>query len=280
MREIGIRAASGALYIAVVVAAILLGSYFYGALFLLFALGSMNEFYTLARRHTPYRPNAIVGLLAGVIFYVGVFVAVGHTSLPFFEALMFGAKFCALCIALLAFLLPAIQVFSKHPTPVQNWALTVLGWLYIMLPFTLAPVLPKLGNAETTWQLLLFPIIMVWINDTGAYCVGRLWGRHKLLERVTPSKTIEGFIGGVALTALSGLLFVRFVSVGSVCQWVGLGVLIALLSVLGDLVESQLKRSIDVKDSGRFLPGHGGFLDRFDSMLFALMGAAGFFILL
>lgn len=284
MNELLKRSISGALYVIVVVLAVYFGvkyniPYLYGALFLLFMGGAMYEFYRLVRCHSESRPNWAVGLVAGVLFYVGVFIAVYAPGMMSFSAWVLGAQLCATSLAVLLVLAPALQIFSSHATPIQNWGTSCLGWLYIAVPFSMVSLLPKLGDVYTTWEMLLFPIIMVWVNDTGAYVAGRLWGRHKLFERVSPTKTVEGFVAGVVLTVAAGLVMSYFVTWGNKALWMGLGLLVALLAVLGDLVESQLKRSVGMKDSGKFLPGHGGFLDRFDSLLFAIIGAASFYML-
>lgn len=284
MSELVKRSVSGALYVVVVVLAVYFGTklnfpYLYGVLFLLMMAGTMHEFYHLARSHSANRPNWAVGLAAGILFYVGVFIAVYAPGMMSFRAWMLGAQFCAASLAVLLVVAPALQIFSSHATPIQNWGILCLGWLYIAVPFSMVSLLPWLGDVYTTWQMLLFPVIMVWVNDTGAYVAGRLLGRHKLIERISPGKTVEGFVGGVVLTVAAGLCMSYFATWGNAVLWMGLGLVVALLAVLGDLIESQLKRSLGVKDSGKFLPGHGGFLDRFDSLLFAIIGAASFYML-
>lgn len=284
MSEILKRTLSGAAYVLTVVLAVYFGSvfdlpYIYGVLFLLLMVGTMYEFYHLVTVHTSNRPNWVLGLVSGILLFVGVFIAVYAPGMMSFKAWMVGGKLCAASLALLLLVAPAIQIFSSHATPIQNWGTACLGWLYIAVPFSMASLLPRLGDIKTTWQMLLFPIIMVWVNDTGAYLVGRWLGKHKLIERVSPGKTVEGFIGGVLFTVLVSLVMSYFASWGSGLVWIGLGVVVSLFAVVGDLVESQLKRSLLVKDSGKFLPGHGGFLDRFDSLLFALVGAASYYML-
>lgn len=284
MSELVKRTVSGAAYVISVVLAIYLGSlydapYIYGAMFLLFMVGTMHEFYSLIAKHTAHHPNWMLGVVAGALFFIGIFIAVNRLGMMSLRAWVLGAQFCAGALVVLLLVIPAVQLFSLHSTPIQNWGTACLGWLYIAVPFSMVSVLPILGNPRATWQMLLFPIVMVWVNDTGAYVVGRLVGHRKLIERISPKKTVEGFVGGVVLTVIAGWIMSFFVGWGSGVLWMLLGLVVALLAVLGDLVESQLKRSLDVKESGNFLPGHGGFLDRFDSLLFALVGAASYYML-
>ena len=284
MSELVKRTVSGAAYVISVVLAVYLGSlydapYIYGAMFLLFMVGTMHEFYSLIAKHTAHHPNWMLGVVAGALFFIGIFIAVNRLGMMSLRAWVLGAQFCAGALVVLLLVIPAVQLFSLHSTPIQNWGTACLGWLYIAVPFSMVSVLPILGNPRATWQMLLFPIVMVWVNDTGAYLVGRWLGKHKLIERVSPGKTVEGFIGGVLFTVLASLVMSYFASWGSGLVWIGLGVVVSLFAVVGDLVESQLKRSLLVKDSGKFLPGHGGFLDRFDSLLFALVGAASYYML-
>ena len=124
--------------------------------------------------------------------------------------------------------------------------------------------------------LVLMMFVMIWLNDTGAYCVGSLFGRHRLCERLSPKKSWEGFWGGMAFCIIAGAVCC-FINNGwsmasegcaiSLVKWVGLGMLVSLMSTWGDLFESLIKRSLGVKDSGHLIPGHGGILDRIDSLL-------------
>lgn len=125
----------------------------------------------------------------------------------------------------------------------------------------------RLSFPNTFWLLPIFTLI--WLNDTGAYLVGSLFGKHKLLERVSPNKTWEGSIGGMVITLIGSYCYsLLFPEVASVWEWMGFGLLIVFFGTYGDLFESFIKRSCGVKDSGNILPGHGGMLDRIDSLLF------------
>lgn len=278
-RELLQRGVFGALYIAVMVMAIVLGPYVASGLFLVLSLCTLYEFYLLVRSHTQYRPQVLFGMVAGLLMFVAVFVATHQPGMRFLDGLMLGAVLFALSFGVLLALLPFWLLYHRGTTPIANWGITILGCLYISLSFSLVSVLYVLGPAGESYKLVLYPLILVWVNDTGAYCVGNLIGKHKLIERISPTKTWEGFAGGLVLTILVGVLLSMFIPGASKLVWGALGLLVGLLAVLGDLVESLIKRSLGVKDSGRFLPGHGGFLDRFDSVIFALMGSSVFFFI-
>ncbi len=116
---------------------------------------------------------------------------------------------------------------------------------------------------------LLCFFILVWINDSGAYLVGVNFGRHKLFERISPKKTIEGFVGGIVSSIIAAIIISNVCEYGSLPVWIAAALVVSVFGTAGDLIESMLKRSQNIKDSGKFLPGHGGILDRFDAALFS-----------
>lgn len=165
-----------------------------------------------------------------------------------------------------------------HPQPFVNIALTWAGALYLAVPLGLLFFLAFPGNAfagalaEHSFSGLpvLGLVLLIWAADTGAYAAGRLWGRRKLFPRHSPGKTWEGWLGGTLLTMAAAVGINHWMpNALTLTQWLGAGVLVSIFGVWGDLVESMLKRSLGVKDSGTLLPGHGGVLDRFDSLLLA-----------
>jgi len=160
------------------------------------------------------------------------------------------------------------ELFLAGKRPFANIGTYLLSMFYIAIPLVL---LAWIVSGETYHpHRVLGLLLLVWTNDTGAYLTGRKLGKHKLFERISPKKTWEGTLGGGALTVLVawGLSFA--IKDFTLPQWLALSVVAAIGSNLGDLVESMLKRSVGVKDSGTFLPGHGGFLDRFDAFIFCL----------
>ncbi|MBI5235544.1 MAG: phosphatidate cytidylyltransferase [Deltaproteobacteria bacterium] len=147
-------------------------------------------------------------------------------------------------------------------------ALKTLGLVYIALPITFLFLIAVLEPQGRLW--LLFLLIVIWANDTFAYCTGRLIGRHKLSPEISPGKTIEGAVGGLIGGGLAAYVFNHYVHLGIAAHWIiALSIVIGVAGIFGDLAESLLKRSAGVKDSGSIIPGHGGILDRMDSLFFS-----------
>jgi phosphatidate cytidylyltransferase len=181
-------------------------------------------------------------------------------------------------VAFLAlFYLPAVIIsalYGKQRDPVTHSAYIFLGHFYITLPLSLVNwVAFSIGSDggvhyEPVWLLALF--VFIWANDTGAYITGSLFGKHRLFERISPKKSWEGFAGGLFFAGAASGVFAFFRPETPVYHWVGLAMAVAVFATWGDLIESQMKRTLNLKDSGKTLPGHGGFLDRFDSLLLAV----------
>jgi phosphatidate cytidylyltransferase len=155
-------------------------------------------------------------------------------------------------------------IVAKHRLP--GWAAYIFGVLYVGL---LLSHYILLRNLENGVALVFFVILVTWLSDTGGFSVGKTLGKHPLAPRLSPKKTIEGLLGGILFAVVGAILsqitFVPFFSLGE-CVMLGVG--LALLGALGDLAESAIKRSVSIKDSGTIIPGHGGVLDRVDSLLF------------
>jgi phosphatidate cytidylyltransferase len=230
-------------------------------LFLIFSTIGSIEFYKILEKNE-LSHNIKYGAFVNIWVYTIL-------SLFFIEIIDF--HWIALCIPILI-LLVLLEFFIKDTIPYQNISSTLFALFYITLPFAALNYLSfneaiyskiELG---TNWSLLLGYFIILWTNDSAAYATGRLFGRTKLFERVSPKKTWEGFIGGVGFAVLAGYLFSYFTESSSF-HWMIMAVIIGVFGTLGDLSESLLKRSGNVKDSGNILPGHGGVLDRFDGIL-------------
>ena len=161
------------------------------------------------------------------------------------------------------------ELFVVGKDSLSRIAFTLFTALYVGVPFGLFSFLLFFnGHYDYALPLLLFALI--WINDTGAYVTGVSIGKHRIHERISPKKTWEGTIGGLVFTVVAAILLAQFHPQVSVIHWGIVGALVSVMAFLGDLVESMIKRYVDIKDSGSFLPGHGGVLDRFDSVLFVV----------
>lgn len=162
------------------------------------------------------------------------------------------------------------ELYLKNSNPVSSLANSMMTQLYIGLPIALMVELSESYGA----YLVLAVFIMIWLNDTGAFIVGSTMGRHRLFERISPKKSWEGFFGGLVFNIIAAILYWSYGNPGimhhSVCAWISLAVLVTLFSTWGDLIESLIKRSLHIKDSGNIIPGHGGILDRIDSLLLVM----------
>lgn len=171
----------------------------------------------------------------------------------------------------LFFLLFIFELFSHSESPFQNVAFVVLGLVYIGCSVASLDYIAFVYYPEQFFPHIILGILMIsWANDTGAYFAGSTFGKHKLFERISPKKTWEGFAGGAILALLIAFGLSQFFVELSVSQWLMLGVVVIVFGTLGDLIESRLKRSLGIKDSGNILPGHGGVLDRFDALIFLM----------
>lgn len=156
---------------------------------------------------------------------------------------------------------------SQRPAPTADWALTIAGGLYIGW---MGGYLVALRQVPDGFQWLLLTLLITWSADTGAYLIGSNWGRRKLAPRLSPGKTVEGTVGGWLTGTVIGGLLAGLMRLG-VLNGLALGALIGAASPLGDLGISMMKRQVGAKDSGRLIPGHGGMLDRIDSILFTVV---------
>ncbi|MDD6953638.1 MAG: phosphatidate cytidylyltransferase [Prevotella sp.] len=174
----------------------------------------------------------------------------------------------------------ASELYLKNENPVHDWAYTMLSQMFIALPLSMINILAfdvqSDGFVHYDMMIPLMLFVFLWVNDSGAYCSGSLFGRHKLFPRISPGKTWEGSIGGGILVLIVAVVVGYLLGDGhtlSIPMWMGLGLVVVVFGTLGDLVESLFKRTLGIKDSGNILPGHGGILDRFDSSLMAIPAA-------
>ncbi len=251
------RAITAFFFTIVMLGSIFLGAYTFSAFYLLLSIGALLEFYKMIKIGG-IKPQRTIGVLVAILVYVAT------VSNHF---LLFESKYLLLIIPL-AFTVFIAELYQKNKAPFSNISYTFVGLIYVIVPFCFFYSLGFVMDFNTySHHFPLAFLLMLWANDTGAYLFGRKLGRHKLFERHSPKKTWEGFFGGVFTSlVVSFAISSQFTEVQPLV-WAGMAVLISTFGTIGDLVESMLKRSLDVKDSGTFLPGHGGFLDRFDGLL-------------
>ncbi|MBQ0081531.1 MAG: CDP-archaeol synthase [Alistipes sp.] len=267
LKNILIRTLSGAILVAFVIGMLCVSKWTAAALFLIILLGGLFEYFRLVNI-LGYHPQKVVGTVLAVAVYGISFVVFYKMGTPvqLFDGALWSVMilFVILCIPCVY----VLELFRRMDHPMENIALTFSPVFYIALPLSLLLFIPYLMVSQWSWIALLAFISLVWVNDVFAFLTGLTIGRHKMSERISPKKTWEGFIGGVTATVLVSVLYASLLD-KSVAIFIGLGVVTAIGAVLGDLVESHMKRSAAVKDSGSVIPGHGGFLDRFDALLVA-----------
>jgi len=259
LKEIHKRSLSGILYVIMLTGSIFLGPYFLAALFLVLSVFVLREFYSLGKI-AGYSPQFYPGLLIGAFIYTLSFLFV-HDVVP--------AKLFLVLFPIL-FSIPVFELYRKKAKSLGNIALTFYGLFYVIIPFSILnflvfPTFPEAGDYDPS--LLIIMLVIIWTCDSGAYLFGVRFGRHRLFERISPKKSWEGFFGGLAVALLASWIL-SFIFTQYDFLFLALIAAIAVVAgTMGDLVESMFKRQIGIKDSGRFLPGHGGLLDRFDSIL-------------
>jgi phosphatidate cytidylyltransferase len=265
MKNFIIRTATGAVFVAALLGGILYSKFSFGILFFVITVLSVNEFCGLVKQYKQTTFSTLLAVCGGAYLFTALFMT---SHLDNVDTMQIFAPYIA--IVLYAFIR---QLFDTKSKPLDNFAYFVLSQVYAALPFALLNILST-GGAEFggtySYILPLSIFIFIWSNDTGAFCFGCTLGRHKMFERISPKKTWEGFAGGALVAIAAGAIMSNFFDVMTMLEWMGMAAVVVGSATLGDLVESSMKREMQIKDSGNILPGHGGMLDRFDSTLFAV----------
>jgi phosphatidate cytidylyltransferase len=251
------RIITGILGAAAIITGVAVGPWTYFAIFLLICFFTLREFYKLASVDSMV-PEKTIGIVSGIAIFILSFLI---------EKQVLQVKYYLLVFPLLA-LIFIVKLYKREKKPFTNIAFTFLGLIYISVPISLLNF-AVFDNGNYNFEIILGTLLILWAADTGAYFAGTFLGKHKLFERISPKKTWEGFTGGGLLALVFVFGLTKYANSLSVGEWVGVGIIIIVFGTFGDLVESLLKRSIEIKDSGNVLPGHGGFLDRFDGLLIA-----------
>ena len=244
------------------------------ALFLLLTALTVNEFIKIISQRGDVSVRRPI-IIAGSCYLFFAFwlnsITRGEALVVFFPYLLF-LLYCYIR-----------ELFGKHPNPIANLGTIMLSQMYVVLPLSLINVLAftPFGcfNKEAPYYAITLAIyIFIWVNDTGAYLSGITLGRHKMFPRISPKKSWEGAIGGALATTASAFIVGHFYTFMELWQWIGMALVVVVAGTFGDLTESMMKRHLDIKDSGHILPGHGGFLDRLDSMLFAIPAVVAYLL--
>jgi phosphatidate cytidylyltransferase len=238
-----------------------LGQWWYSGLLFLLAAGAFLEFAQMKQFEWRQPPILLGVTWIGFFFLTGL---ANQQQIPYLSSHVYPDP-----ILLGLVLFSALLVFSGNHFHIFQMSYLFVGAVYIGYGFSIM--------METIWRpggtsFTLLVLFITWASDSGAYFTGKKWGKHKPWPKISPNKTTAGSIGGVLSGVLSSLILFQVLPVsGDWLRAIGLGLLVAMVGQLGDLVESAWKRTMGVKDSGTLLPGHGGILDRFDSLLFTFM---------
>lgn len=256
------RTLTGIIYVVLMLGGTLIHPLIFAAVFAVMLFFVQLEFYKLVE-NLGYCPHKVIGLALGILlFLVGFGVVYG--ILPVSFGLLF------IPFSTLIFLFEILRSESKV---LQNATLTLAGFIYIALPFGLLNFIVFAGfpgNPVFYPSTLVGIFFIVWAYDSAAYLVGSRFGKHKIHKKISPNKTWEGFVAGAVFGLVMGMVNAVLFQRLTVNSWLAIAAIIIVFGTMGDLFESKIKRELNVKDSGKSMPGHGGLLDRFDSLLFAI----------
>ena len=250
------RTITGILFVASIIAGVYFSSIIALCLFTLIVLLGTDEFYGLVKKSKEIKPIRFWGTISSVVLMITLGLVIQgklRTSYVVIPVMMLFFTFF-------------IELYRKKDNPFTNIGYTILGNIYVVLPFAMLFYLGHY-NGDYNYEIILGFFILLWTSDTGAYLSGKFLGKHKLFERISPKKTWEGSIGALLLSIGVGYVLSIYFTDLTLINWIIIACIIVIFGGLGDLVESMLKRSLKIKDSGNILPGHGGILDRFDGLL-------------
>jgi phosphatidate cytidylyltransferase len=259
MNNFATRALTGTIFVVLVIAALWFGRISSFALFAGFSILGLIEFYKLFSEHDKVNINIFKATLSGML----IFLLVGLSIIDVISDIWL------FLLVPIAFINMLVELWYKEKEPIFNISIRLFGIIYVVVPFVLMLLLNKMSTHDYPIAIGMF--LLIWTNDTFAYLCGRMFGKTKLFERISPKKTWEGTIGGGILTIVVATLLAYFYNdKQDAIFWIVSACIVVPCSILGDLLESLFKRNLKVKDSGTLLPGHGGILDRFDAALFTV----------
>jgi len=268
MKNFTLRLLTGIVYVATITFCVIFSPYTFLALFLIVIYFCLKEFYQLLNIGKEIKINPYLHGAGGALLFLVVFL---------FTSGIAGRSVLSLYLLYIVGVI-VYELYARQKNPIARLSSIFFGQVYIALPLSLLNLLafpsvkipPVAEPSGYQWIWIIALLVIIWANDTGAYLVGVRFGKHRLCERISPKKSWEGFFGGLGFTIIFAFTLSHFFPQTAWYHWVGLSIGVVVFSTYGDLFESLIKRTVEVKDSGHSLPGHGGFLDRFDSLLFAV----------
>lgn len=276
LKTFATRTITAAIFVAVLLTCICFNYLSFTGLFFVISIWGQFEFYQLSEKlgAKPYKP---IGYIAGGSLFC--YSIISNSNL----ALFFPVENLVPFIFVFVFCIFIIALFDSNQNTILNITHTITGLIYAVIPFILLVNIACIDKAYTfnhhtgnwyddmapyNFHYILGTILLIWASDVCAYLVGSFIGKHKLYERISPGKTWEGSIGATILTIGCAFIIAMWFPELALKHWIVISIIVCVFGTIGDLVESMLKRQSGVKDSGKIMPGHGGILDRFDSLLF------------
>ena len=256
MTNLAQRAITGIILAAVIISSILLGRLSFVLLMLSINILGLIEFYRLFKSYTG-SPRNTMGIFLSISLLTGFALVIFRVS---------DWKILLMNIPVV-FGIFIVELFLEAKSPFQNLALTFLGLIGITVPIAFFLTLAVPTHPGNYPGLVLGYFFILWANDSGAYFAGKYLGKRPLFLRISPHKTWEGSIGGACCALLITSIFPGLLAPIPFAVWFGMALVIIITGTFGDLIKSLMKRSLQIKDSGTILPGHGGILDRFDTLL-------------
>lgn len=254
LKKLAIRTLSGIIYCGIIVTCVLLGQEAVTIMASAFSVLAVIEFSKISSDLNIRRiPTLLLDIAGCICLCFGIYG---------FPLILWIAVMCARLIE---------ELYINDNTPLRNIAHSFMSQIYIGVPMACTVAIASLSRCP---EALLAVFFFLWINDTGAFLVGSAIGKHRLFERISPKKSWEGFFGGLFFSLIAATIFSYkcpefFGFENNVPMWIGLAIVTTIFGTWGDLVESLIKRTLHIKDSGNIVPGHGGILDRIDSLLLA-----------
>lgn len=243
---------------------ILYNQYSFLIVFSLITALALYEFYGLLCKTQNAELSRILNTLGGLFLFIGGYFFFSSTEKSLITLVPYGIYVLSLFIS---------ELYLKRTNPIQSLAYAVLGQIYLAIPLSLLSYLAfgyDMDNGGYHYAFLLALLVFIWVNDSFAYLTGSLFGKHHMFERISPKKSWEGFFGGAIFSIGASVIFANYFTQLPLWGWIGFALVMITFGTLGDLIESLFKRTLNVKDSGNILPGHGGILDRFDSVIFSI----------